>query len=50
MEVIQVANGKLLKTWRAHHKSLNCMLFSNDGSLLISGSNDGVVCVWSLVR
>ncbi|KAH7528249.1 hypothetical protein FEM48_Zijuj05G0052500 [Ziziphus jujuba var. spinosa] len=45
----EVANGKLLKTWRAHHKSLNCMLFSDDGSLLISGSDDGVICVWSLV-
>ncbi|KAF3436857.1 hypothetical protein FNV43_RR19610 [Rhamnella rubrinervis] len=45
----EVANGKLVKTWRAHHKSLNCMLFSNDGSLLISGSDDGTICVWSLV-
>ncbi|XP_021634654.1 protein ROOT INITIATION DEFECTIVE 3 isoform X2 [Manihot esculenta] len=45
----EVANGRLLKTWRAHHKSLKCMTFSNDDSLLISGSDDGMICVWSMV-
>ncbi|KAF2314195.1 hypothetical protein GH714_023997 [Hevea brasiliensis] len=44
-----VANGRLLKTWRAHHKSLKCMAFSNDDSVLISGSDDGMICVWSMV-
>ncbi|VVA21756.1 PREDICTED: WD [Prunus dulcis] len=45
----EVANGKLLKTWRGHHRSLNCMLFSDDGSLLVSASDDGMICVWSMV-
>ncbi|XP_021681000.2 protein ROOT INITIATION DEFECTIVE 3 [Hevea brasiliensis] len=45
----EVANGRLLKTWRAHHKSLKCMAFSNDDSVLISGSDDGMICVWSMV-
>lgn len=45
----EIANGRLLKTWHAHHKSLNCLLFSNDDSLLISGSDDGMVCVWSVI-
>ncbi|GMY15092.1 protein ROOT INITIATION DEFECTIVE 3-like [Fagus crenata] len=36
----EISNGRLLKTWHAHHKSLNCLLFSNDDSLLISGSDD----------
>ncbi|KAJ6339605.1 hypothetical protein OIU77_007540 [Salix suchowensis] len=45
----EVADGRLLKTWRAHSKSLKCLSFSKDDSLLISGSEDGVVCVWSMV-
>ncbi|KAM3751965.1 hypothetical protein ACB098_04G152200 [Castanea mollissima] len=45
----EIANGRLLKTWHAHHKSLNCLLFSNDDSLLISGSDDGMICVWSVI-
>lgn len=45
-----MTSGKLLKTWKAHDKSLNCLLFSDDDSILISGSDDGVICVWSLIR
>nr|XP_011463284.1 PREDICTED: protein ROOT INITIATION DEFECTIVE 3-like [Fragaria vesca subsp. vesca] len=45
----EVNSGKLLKTWRAHCTSLNCMLFSDDGALLISGADDGMICVWSLI-
>ncbi|XP_024171419.1 protein ROOT INITIATION DEFECTIVE 3 [Rosa chinensis] len=45
----EVNSGKLLKTWRAHCNSLNCMLFFDDGSLLISGGDDGMICVWSLI-
>ncbi|KAI9108783.1 hypothetical protein K1719_020088 [Acacia pycnantha] len=44
-----VTSGQLLKTWRAHDKTLNCLLFSDDDSLLISSSDDGVICVWSLI-
>ncbi|KAF5476578.1 hypothetical protein F2P56_003315 [Juglans regia] len=45
----EIASGRLLKTWHAHHKSVNCLLFSNDDSLLISGSEDGMICVWSVI-
>ncbi|PON77335.1 Guanine nucleotide-binding protein, beta subunit [Parasponia andersonii] len=38
----EAGSGKLLKTWRAHHRSLTYLLFSDDGSLLISGSDDDV--------
>ncbi|XP_044487066.1 protein ROOT INITIATION DEFECTIVE 3-like [Mangifera indica] len=46
----EVANGRLLAMWRAHYKSLKCMVFSDDGSLLISGSDDGMICIWSMIR
>ncbi|XVE56609.1 hypothetical protein DITRI_Ditri04bG0024700 [Diplodiscus trichospermus] len=45
----EVANGRLLRTWRAHHKSLKCLVFSDDDSLLICGSADGIISVWSLI-
>ncbi|XP_047150144.1 protein ROOT INITIATION DEFECTIVE 3-like [Vigna umbellata] len=44
-----VTSGKMLKTWRAHKKCLNCMLFSFDNSLIISSSDDGMICVWSMI-
>ncbi|KAL9326603.1 hypothetical protein ACSQ67_007248 [Phaseolus vulgaris] len=44
-----VTNGKLLKSWMANKKSINCMLFSSDNSFLISSSDDGMICVWSLI-
>ncbi|KAF8399922.1 hypothetical protein HHK36_015792 [Tetracentron sinense] len=47
--VWEVSSGRLLKNWRAHHKSLNCLVFSDDNSLLVSGSDDGVVRVWSMI-
>ncbi|XP_065873369.1 protein ROOT INITIATION DEFECTIVE 3-like isoform X2 [Euphorbia lathyris] len=45
----EVASGRLLKTWHAHQTSLKCMVFSNDDSFLISGSGDGMICVWSMI-
>ncbi|CAL1389069.1 unnamed protein product [Linum trigynum] len=45
----EVTSGRLLKTWRAHHKSLKCIAFSNDDSILISGSDDGMINAWSVI-
>ncbi|OMO84068.1 hypothetical protein CCACVL1_11024 [Corchorus capsularis] len=45
----EVANGRLLRTWRPHHKSFKCMVFSHDGSFLICGSSDGIICAWSMI-
>ncbi|KAK4348826.1 hypothetical protein RND71_031581 [Anisodus tanguticus] len=42
----QVATGKLLKKWHAHYRGVTCLLFNDDQSLLISGSEDGSVRVW----
>ncbi|XP_050377623.1 protein ROOT INITIATION DEFECTIVE 3-like [Argentina anserina] len=47
--VWEVNSGKMLKTWPAHCNSVNCMLFSDDGSLLISGTDNGMISVWSLI-
>ncbi|CAA2985027.1 ROOT INITIATION DEFECTIVE 3 [Olea europaea subsp. europaea] len=44
----EVATGNLLKKWHAHYRGVTCMVFNDDQSLLISGSEDGCVRVWSL--
>ncbi|WZY98612.1 hypothetical protein YC2023_070941 [Brassica napus] len=33
-----------------HYVSVTCLVFSGDHSLLVSGSQDGSVRVWSLIR
>ena len=38
----------MLKKWHAHYRAVTCLVFSEDDSLLISGSEDGSVRVWSL--
>lgn len=43
-----VESGKLLKKWHAHLRSVTCLMFNEDDSLLISGSEDGSIRVWSL--
>ncbi|KAJ4701739.1 protein ROOT INITIATION DEFECTIVE 3-like [Melia azedarach] len=45
----EVASGKLLKKWHAHYRAVTCLVFSKDDSLLISGSEDGCVRIWSLI-
>ncbi|CAI9278752.1 unnamed protein product [Lactuca saligna] len=46
---VKVATGRLLKKWHGHYRPVTCLVFSNDQSLLISGSEDGTVRVWSLL-
>ncbi|KAI3885304.1 hypothetical protein MKW98_002696 [Papaver atlanticum] len=48
--VWEVLSGRMLRSWRAHHKSVNCIAFTADSSLLISGSDDGSICIWSMIR
>ncbi|KAH9692440.1 protein root initiation defective 3 [Citrus sinensis] len=45
----EVASGRLLKKWHAHYRAVTCLVFSEDGSFLISGSEDGCVRIWSLL-
>ncbi|KAJ1435393.1 WD40/YVTN repeat-like-containing domain superfamily [Sesbania bispinosa] len=44
----EVETGRLLKKWHGHYRAVTCLVFSEDDSLLISGSEDGSVRVWSL--
>lgn len=44
----EVATGRQLRKWHAHYRAVTCLVFSDDDSLLISGSEDGSVRVWSL--
>ncbi|XP_040379868.1 protein ROOT INITIATION DEFECTIVE 3-like [Oryza brachyantha] len=45
----EIASGALLKRWRGHKTAISCLAFSQDTSLLISGSIDGTVCTWSMI-
>ncbi|XP_031738866.1 protein ROOT INITIATION DEFECTIVE 3 [Cucumis sativus] len=45
----EVGSGELLKLWSGHHKPVKCVLFSWDDSFLITGSSDGMICVWSMI-
>ncbi|KAM7471506.1 hypothetical protein LguiA_009689 [Lonicera macranthoides] len=45
----EVTTGRLLKKWRGHNVSLTSLAFSNDCSLFISGSEDGMIVIWSMI-
>ncbi|XP_050215311.1 protein ROOT INITIATION DEFECTIVE 3-like [Mercurialis annua] len=45
----EVTTGRLLKKWRAHYRAVTCLVFTEDNSFLVSGSEDGSVKVWSLL-
>eukprot|EP01018_Ginkgo_biloba_P032902 Gb_28842 [translate_table: standard] len=47
--IFEVGSGRLLKQWPSHHKSISCLAFSDDDSLLISGADDGVINVCPLI-
>ncbi|CAN1273926.1 Protein ROOT INITIATION DEFECTIVE 3 [Linum perenne] len=44
----KVATGRRLTKWRAHLRGVTCLVFNEDDSLIVSGSEDGSVRVWSL--
>lgn len=45
----EVTSGRLLKKWNAHYRAVTCLVFSSSDYLLISGSEDGSIKVWSLL-
>ncbi|KAJ1966777.1 Pre-rRNA-processing protein ipi3 [Dimargaris xerosporica] len=44
----EASTGRLAQTWDAHYKAATCVRFSRDAAAIVSGSEDAVVCVWSL--
>ncbi|CBI20112.3 protein ROOT INITIATION DEFECTIVE 3-like [Vitis riparia] len=42
---ISLPSGKTIQTFPAHSKSVSCLEINDDGSLLISGSDDGSIVV-----
>lgn len=47
---IQISSGILFNSWDAHYRRVNVLKFTNDGSALISGSEDSSVNVWLVQR
>ena len=39
--------GELLETMADHEESINCMCLSEDGSMLITGSEDATARMWA---
>ena len=39
--------GALLETMADHEESINCMALSEDGSMLVTGSEDATARMWS---
>ncbi|XP_065624197.1 vegetative incompatibility protein HET-E-1 [Quercus suber] len=42
---LPLASGNVLKAFPAHHSPVSCLKISDDGSLLISGGDDGTIVV-----
>lgn len=40
-------NGVLKETLGDHDESINCMVLSEDGSMLVTGSEDSTARMWS---
>jgi pre-rRNA-processing protein IPI3 len=43
-----LASGELIAYWDAHYKPVSALRFTNDGSFLLSGGEDGLLAVWQL--
>lgn len=42
--------GRLLLSWKAHHKRITTIVFSDAGTEIVAGSEDSLVTVWSVSR
>jgi WD40 repeat protein len=47
-QVVLLKEGapQIIKRWKAHNGALHGLLFLNDGKLLLTGGNDGLLKVW----
>jgi WD40 repeat protein len=46
----QIASGILFNFWDAHYRRVNVLRFTNDGTVLVSGSEDSSVNVWIVAK
>ncbi|KAF5362425.1 hypothetical protein D9756_002430 [Leucocoprinus leucothites] len=46
----EISSGILFNSWDAHYRGVNALNFTNDGTALISGSEDSSVNVWLVAR
>jgi WD40 repeat protein len=48
MYLWNLQSGYLLRVWEAHYKAVTCIKFTSDDAFVVSGSEDSLVCVWSM--
>ncbi|KAJ3571922.1 hypothetical protein NP233_g3442 [Leucocoprinus birnbaumii] len=46
----EISSGILFNSWDAHYRRINVLKFTNDGTCLVSGSEDSAVNVWLVAR
>jgi pre-rRNA-processing protein IPI3 len=46
----EVPNGAMLRTWEAHYRTVSAAAFTDDGTHMITASEDSLLRVWSLAQ
>ncbi len=46
----ETSGGELLRTWDAHYKAISAVCFTGDGTFIVSGGEDALVCVWDTAQ
>ncbi|KAJ7948802.1 Protein ROOT INITIATION DEFECTIVE 3 [Quillaja saponaria] len=50
IHVLSLPNGDVLNSFPAHKKPISCLELNDDGSLLISGSDDGTIVIIPIIQ
>lgn len=50
LHIWDIPTRRLIRSWRAHKKSVSCSILTDDESCLVSGGDDGFINVWPLIR
>ncbi|KAJ4977320.1 hypothetical protein NE237_002426 [Protea cynaroides] len=45
-----ISTLSLIRSFPAHHKPVSCLAFNGDGSLLVSGDDDGAIATFPILR